>query len=60
MNAFSKAVLALILLFLGLFAAGCSTQTPATSSIPWSQPADWENQIPGMGAGNEHGAGLGH
>jgi hypothetical protein len=54
MNASFKAAVAALLLALGLLAAGCSTQAPAASAIPWSQPANWENQIPGMGSGNMH------
>lgn len=39
-------------LFLALGAAllaGCTTNSPKHSSIPWSQPASWEGTIPGMG-----------
>lgn len=37
------------LLSLGLLAllSGCPT-TQTTSSIPWSRPATWEGQVPGM------------
>ena len=42
------------LAILGL--AGCGT-TQQDSSIPWSRPADWEGQIPGM-SGNS-GSNLG-
>ena len=28
--------------------AGCATK-PQDSSVPWSRPADWEGQLPGMG-----------
>lgn len=42
--------LALLLLFSGgLFLAGCATRNPEESTIPWSRPADWEGQVPGMG-----------
>jgi hypothetical protein len=54
MNSFLKTVVALLGLGLGFFLAGCQTQTPQASAIPWSQPANWENQIPGMGSGNMH------
>ncbi|OIR13493.1 hypothetical protein GALL_53090 [mine drainage metagenome] len=43
----------LALLLLGLFAlimSGCTTRTDRDSSIPWGRPANWEGQIPGMGA----------
>ncbi len=45
-------VLALFLLttfVLGL--TGCLNKDMDDSSIPWSRPADWENQVPGMGRG---------
>jgi nitrous oxide reductase accessory protein NosL len=29
--------------------AGCTTKTDQDTSIPWSRPAGWEGQIPGMG-----------
>ncbi len=29
--------------------SGCTSQTEADSSIPWSRPANWEGQVPGMG-----------
>ncbi len=44
-----KPLLTLLLLAAGALLAGCSTQSPRQSSIPWSQPASWEGQIPGMG-----------
>lgn len=44
-----KALLAVLLAVVGCFAGGCSTNSPKKSSIPWSQPAGWEGQIPGMG-----------
>ncbi|WP_198529839.1 hypothetical protein [Geminisphaera colitermitum] len=28
---------------------GCETKTKEDSSIPWSRPASWEGQMPGMG-----------
>jgi len=32
-----------------LIFSGCEEKSPYDSSIPWSRPADWENQMPGMG-----------
>ncbi len=29
--------------------AGCETKDKSESPVPWSQPADWEGQVPGMG-----------
>lgn len=49
MNSFSRRLFALFLLALGLFSLGCSTNAPKQTSIPWSRPAGWEGQIPGMG-----------
>jgi hypothetical protein len=37
-----------VLVLLGF--SGCSIPQQ-DSSIPWSRPADWEGQIPGMGTG---------
>jgi hypothetical protein len=41
-----------LLFFLGLVGAllsGCETRTSKNTAIPWSRPAGWEGQIPGMG-----------
>jgi len=46
---FKKSLLALLLLALGAIAGGCSLTPQKDSAIPWSRPADWEGQIPGMG-----------
>lgn len=31
------------------FSTGCTSAQEADSSIPWSRPANWEGQVPGMG-----------
>lgn len=49
MKSLSRLALGLLLLTLGIFAGGCSTNSPKQTSIPWSRPAGWEGQIPGMG-----------
>ncbi len=37
-----------VLTLAGLFvASGCTSQRD--TSIPWSRPANWEGQVPGMG-----------
>ena len=41
-------IIGLLLLFLGTLLLGCTTRTSRDSSIPWSQPASWEGQIPGI------------
>ena len=47
MTPFKKSVLALVLLGLLATLSGCMS-AQKDSSIPWSRPADWEGQIPGM------------
>ncbi|MCB1105343.1 MAG: hypothetical protein KDK74_11490 [Cephaloticoccus sp.] len=32
----------------GTLLAGCTTRTSRDTSIPWSRPANWEGQIPGL------------
>ncbi len=49
MNSLSRRAVAVIVLSLGALVAGCSTQNPTDSSIPWNRPASWEGQVPGMG-----------
>ncbi len=49
MTKLNKPVLALLLLAVGTFVGGCSTNSPKQTSMPWSKPAGWEGQIPGMG-----------
>lgn len=41
------AILGTLLLLLGFAFTGCTTRK-GDSSIPWSRPADWEGQIPGL------------
>jgi len=53
MNSLKKPVLALILLALGAVFGGCTNKTSKDTSIPWSRPADWEGQMPGMGQGQQ-------
>jgi len=50
----STRVSLLLLVAVAAVLAGCSSETPSDSSIPWNQPADWEGQIPGMtGSGSQ-------
>jgi hypothetical protein len=49
MTTLKKALLASVLVALASLLGGCSTNSPKNSAIPWSQPASWEGQIPGMG-----------
>lgn len=49
MTSTQKFFAALALLTLGLALGGCSISPQKDTSIPWSRPAGWEGQIPGMG-----------
>ena len=49
MTSLKNSIVALLLLALGAILTGCSTNSPKETSIPWSRPAGWEGQIPGMG-----------
>ena len=54
MNMPTKRVTALLLIVVGALLAGCASDSPEASSIPWNHPADWEGQIPGMsGSGSQ-------
>jgi hypothetical protein len=44
-----KALVALSLATLALVGLSACTSAQQDSSIPWSRPATWEGQIPGMG-----------
>jgi len=48
MKLVTKPMLGLMLLILGVLFTGCTTRSSKDSSIPWSRPADWEGQIPGL------------
>jgi hypothetical protein len=50
MTTLKKSVLVAVLATFAAILGGCSTNSPKQSSIPWSQPAAWEAQIPGMSA----------
>ena len=54
MTSLQKSALALLLLALGALAGGCSMTPQKDTSIPWSRPAGWEGQIPGMGQPTGH------
>lgn len=47
-------IVGLLIAFAALF-SGCTTKTAKDTSIPWSRPATWEGQIPGMGSGAGQG-----
>lgn len=50
--------LACLLSASGWLASGCATQSREDSTIPWSRPAGWEGQAPGMGGFNTPGSGI--
>jgi len=41
-------LLLLLTIAVGTLLAGCTTRTTRDTSIPWSRPANWEGQIPGL------------
>jgi hypothetical protein len=50
MNVLKTTASILLALAVGSLFAGCiSTKKGGDNSIPWSNPASWENQVPGMG-----------
>jgi hypothetical protein len=50
MKLFARAFLTALSLAGAFFAAGCTSKTDRDTSIPWSRPAGWEGQVPGMGS----------
>lgn len=50
---FSRLLVAFLsVVFIGL-ATGCTSKTAQDTSMPWSRPATWEGNIPGMGSPDE-------
>jgi hypothetical protein len=49
MNRLFRVFLAAVFVALLGMATGCTSMDRKDSSIPWSRPASWEGQIPGMG-----------
>ncbi|MEO6875119.1 MAG: hypothetical protein ABI222_09885 [Opitutaceae bacterium] len=52
MTTLKKPLFALLLIAFGATLGGCTNKTSKDTSIPWSRPADWEGQVPGMGTGH--------
>lgn len=48
MTTLKKPVALLLLVAFGAILAGCNTKSEKNSAIPWSRPAGWEGQVPGM------------
>ncbi len=49
MSSLRTTVIVFLLAAFGTLLGGCAANSPKQSSIPWSRPAGWEGQIPGMG-----------
>lgn len=49
MKSLKTPLVALLLLTFGALLGGCTMRAHKETSIPWSRPANWEGQIPGMG-----------
>ena len=49
MNSLKRPLLGILLAAAVLSLIGCASN-PQGGTIPWSRPASWENQIPGMGS----------
>lgn len=49
MKLVARALLAALSLAGAFLASGCTAKTDRDTSIPWSRPAGWEGQVPGMG-----------
>lgn len=49
MNPLKRPLLFLFVIVTGALLSGCETRTSKNTAIPWSRPAGWEGQIPGMG-----------
>lgn len=56
MKSIRNPLLALLIALFAMIATGCSTRTTSDTAIPWSRPANWEGQIPGMGTTPGSGA----
>ncbi|HKB90284.1 MAG TPA: hypothetical protein VKC60_07175 [Opitutaceae bacterium] len=52
MNRISRLLLVSLIAAAAGFLAGCTSADSKDTSIPWSRPASWEGQIPGMGTGH--------
>lgn len=48
MTLYKRLLLAVLAASIAAIVTGCSS--PTDSSIPWSRPAGWEGQVPGMGS----------
>lgn len=54
-----KVLISLLTLSLGAILTGCTSKTGNDTSIPWSRPAGWEGQVPGMGSSESGQSGTG-
>ena len=49
MSSKSRLIIAILAVIASFALSSCATKRQDETSIPWSRPADWEGQIPGMG-----------
>jgi len=55
MKAFFRLLIVLAAITGGVIFTGCTSASEDGDSIPWSRPANWEGQVPGMGTGQGSG-----
>ena len=48
MTTLKKPIAVLLLVAFGSLLTGCAIKSEKESAIPWSRPAGWEGQVPGM------------
>lgn len=49
MNSFLKAILILLTGLSVLLGTGCTYVDDGQSNVPWARPAEFENNLPGLG-----------
>jgi hypothetical protein len=45
----SKSLLLLLAALVSLFATGCTYVDDGQSNVPWARPAEFQNNLPGLG-----------
>ena len=49
MNTFLKAILFILTALSAMFLTGCTYVDDGQSNVPWARPAEFENNLPGLG-----------
>jgi hypothetical protein len=49
MNTFLKAILFILTALSAMFFTGCTYVDDGQSNVPWARPAEFENNLPGLG-----------